>query len=204
MDEKELTQEEVWDEIAKPWQEFKDNPLKEVIEFLKNKKGKILDLGCGSGRNFVKGCKIYGTDFSDKMLEYAQQRARKLKIKVKQKKADTTKLPFKDDFFDSAICIAVLHCIEKNTDRKKTLRELFRVMKKGGEALIMVWSKKHRVLKNKERECFITWQVGKKKYPRYTYIFDKKELENLLKEVGFKILKSWEDDKNINIIVKKP
>jgi len=199
----ELTQEEVWDEIAGKWNEYKIIPADKVVEFLKDKKGKILDLGCGSGRNFVKNKGIiYGTDFSEEMLRYARSRAEKLKVKVRLKKMKNEILPFKNNFFDYGICVAVLHCIDSEKKRQKTLKELFRVLKKNGEVLIMVWSKKHRVLKNKPKECFIGWTIQEKKYPRYTYIYSKKELEKLLKETGFKILKSWEDE-NINIIVKK-
>jgi len=33
-----------------------------------------------------------------------------------------------------------------------------------------------------------------RKYERYYYLYEKDELEGLLKGVGFEVLKSWEDD----------
>ena len=49
-----MEQQKVWEKIAKPWQKFRNKPFPIVIEFLQDKKGKILDLGCGSGRHFLK------------------------------------------------------------------------------------------------------------------------------------------------------
>lgn len=198
-----LSQEKVWDIIAVKWNKYKIVPATIVIKFLSRKKGKILDLGCGSGRNFVKTKgTIYGIDFSKKILRYAKAKAEQLKIKVILKKSEATKLPFKDNSFDSAVCVAVLHCIGPRKKREKTLKELYRVLKKDGEALITVWSRNQDRLKNKPKEGFIPWTVEGKKYQRYTYIFNKTEFETLLKEIGFEIVKLWENE-NILAIVKK-
>ena len=199
----ELTQEQTWDEISGKWNEYREKPMPEVARFLKNKKGKILDLGCGSGRHFVKNKGIiYGIDFSEKMVKFAKKKAKKSGIKVIVKKESADDLHFEDNFFSSAIFIATLHCIETAEKREKALRELFRVLEPGSEALITVWSRNHEALKNKNKEDKIPWKVNDKVYYRYNYIYYKPELEELLKKVGFKILKSWEDD-NIVVMVKK-
>ncbi len=195
-----MSQQEVWDAISVSWQEFKKKQPKYLIEFLKNKKGKILDLCCGSGRNFVKSdrLKFYGVDFSEKILEYAENQ----KIAVELKKSEASSIPYSDDFFDAAIFIAGLHCIDSKDKREKSLQELFRVMKKGAEGLIAVWGKNQERIKNKPKECMIPWTVDGKKYYRYCYIYDKEELEELLKKTGFKIIKSHEDDEIVIIIIK--
>jgi hypothetical protein len=43
----EVGQKKVWDNIAEEWFEFKTTPAFHTLQFLKNKKGKILDLGGG-------------------------------------------------------------------------------------------------------------------------------------------------------------
>ncbi|MBU2522872.1 MAG: class I SAM-dependent methyltransferase [Nanoarchaeota archaeon] len=198
-----MMQEKVWDKIANPWKIFRDEPFEEVIEFLKNKKGNVLDLGCGSGRNFVKiDGKIYGVDFSSRMVEMARERAEDKNISAEIFKSEAYELPFNDNFFDHAIFIAVLHCIESKEKRKKSLEELFRVLKNGGEAMIAVWSRNEERIKNKPKEAMVPWTIGKKKYMRYYYIYDKKEFEDLLKSIGFKII-SIKEDRNIVAIVKK-
>jgi alkylated DNA repair protein alkB family protein 8 len=200
----EIKQEEVWDSIAIKWNQFRYEPDQEVLNFLKNKKGKILDAGCGSGRNFVKikNLEFYGTDFSEGMLECAKKRAKKLDMKVQLKKSNSYNLPYEDNYFDAVLCYAVIHCVEKEENRKKTVGEIYRVLKKGGLCFISVWGRNSSRLKNKKNETLIPWTVDEKKYERYTYIFKKEELEETLKSVGFKIEKCWED-KNLNFIVKK-
>jgi ubiquinone/menaquinone biosynthesis C-methylase UbiE len=205
-------QEKVWDNIAKPWKSFRVKPLEEVQEFLKTKKGNILDLGCGTGRNLAKiQGTIYAMDFSEKMLKHAKEYSKKNKIKAEFVKASADSLPFKEDFFDSAIFIAVLHCIETKEKREKTLKELLRVLKPNSEALISVWDYNQKRFKNSEKESFIPWKHEKKEYMRYYYLYDKQEFIDLLKKVGFKIIKvmdknnsnGFNSKKNLIAIVKK-
>ena len=64
-----MNQEQVWDEIAKVWKGYRCKPVDEVVDFLRNKQGKILDLCCGAGRNFIKiQGNYYGVDFSQEVV----------------------------------------------------------------------------------------------------------------------------------------
>ncbi len=196
-------QEKVWDLIAQSWASVRQRPFSIVEQFLKNKKGKILDLGCGSGRNFIKtNAKIYGIDFSKLMIKYAEQKAESLGIEAEFKVSKTSEIPYPENYFDSAICFSVLHCIQTKTERQKTIKELFRVLKPKAEALISVWSRNSERLKNKPKETFIPWTINKEKQKRFTYIYDKEELESEIRQAGFKIIKSSQD-KNINFFVQK-
>ena len=198
-----IKQEKIWDKIARPWKSFRERPLKEVEEFLSKKSGNVLDLGCGSGRHFAKiNWRIYGADFSKEMLKLAEKHAKEEEIDAELVQAEAYELPFKDNFFDSAMFVAALHCIESEEKRKKSLKELLRVMKKGSEAIITVWSRNQERVKNKPKEALIPWTVDGNKYLRYYYLYDKKELEDLLKSVGFKII-SLKEDRNIIAVVKK-
>jgi ubiquinone/menaquinone biosynthesis C-methylase UbiE len=198
-----MEQEKVWDNISRKWQEFKVKPFKRAVDFIKNRKGKILDLGCGSGRNFTKTkATIYAVDFSEKMLKFSRKYAKELKIKIITKKANAYNLPFKDNFFDAAIFIATLHCIDSKEKRKNSLQELYRVLKPKAKAMITVWSRNEKRVKNKPKESMIPWTVNKKKYDRYTYIYEKDELKDLLEYVGFKV-KKIKEDKNIIVVVEK-
>jgi ubiquinone/menaquinone biosynthesis C-methylase UbiE len=195
-----MNQEQVWNNIAKQWNEFRATSVDEVKDFLKNKKGKILDLGCGSGRNFIKNknLEFYGTDFSEKLLKFAKSK----NIATELKKSTTNKIPYQDNFFDHIIFVRVLHCIETENKRKKTLQEIYRTLKKNGEAVISTMGKSQQRIKNKPKEFYLPWTIKDKKFKRYTYIYDKDELENQLKETGFKIISIKEGD-NIVAVVKK-
>lgn len=199
---KKINQKDVWNAISDSWTKYKNiqNPFEEVWEFLKDKKGKILDLGCGSGRNFIafqKETEIYALDFSEKMIENAKDRAKRLKKKAKFFCTGAQKLPFEDNFFDSAIYVATLHCLNSKKRRLDSLKELFRVLKPRKRALITVWSRNHHKIDKFMREQFISWKIDGKKHYRYYYIYKIDELLNDLKKIGFKIINSLEKEKII-------
>jgi len=197
-------QQKVWKNIAEDWNKFRVKTVEEVKEFLKNKKGNVLDLGCGTGRNFVRiQGTIYGVDFSEEMIKYARTNAEKKQIKTKFLVSSLGKLNLEDDFFDSVIYIAALHCIVSKEERENSLRELLRVLKPNAEALITVWSKNHPKLMKHPKDATISWKTKTKKLHRYYYLYEKEELEGLLKSVGFEIILIKEDSKNIIVLVKK-
>ncbi|MBS3094258.1 class I SAM-dependent methyltransferase [Candidatus Pacearchaeota archaeon] len=199
------SQEKVWDNIAKEWNEFKQTPSETATEFLNNSSGKILDFGSGSGRNLLKIKKdrkkeFYLVDFSQEMLNLAEERSKELGIKIIAKKASLEKIDFPDEFFDSAICVAAIHCIETKEKRKKALKELFRVLKKGAKAEIEVWNKDSPRFRGEKKERKIKWRD---KGERYYYLYDEKELQELLESVGFKILGTKPHSANLIFIVEK-
>jgi ubiquinone/menaquinone biosynthesis C-methylase UbiE len=185
-------QEDVWDEIAKKWKQYRVNPINEIKEFLKDKKGKVLDLGCGSGRNFIerKGLKFYGIDFSKNMVKIAGKRGYE---KVLKSNAWEIKFPY--NFFDYAIYISVLHCIPSKENREKSLAELARVLKPKARALISVWDKEQEKFKDKGKEIYLKWGFndGKEEsyVERYYKLYTKEEIIKLLKK-HFKIIKILE------------
>lgn len=192
-----MDQEKVWDQIASKWADFRQRPTEEVLDFLKAKKGRVLDLGCGSGRHFVAGFEMYGVDFSEKLLEVAKE-----KDYVELKKAEVFGVPYEDEFFDYAVFSRVLHCVDSEEKRRRALAEIYRVLKKGGEALITSWGRGQKRLKNVKKETFVPWSVGDEKIMRYTYVYDLEELRGELESCGFKILKEWEDG-NVGFVVGK-
>jgi len=197
------SQQQIWDNIAQEWYEFKTKPAEHTLEFLKDKTGKILDFGSGSGRNLkkIKDGKMYLVDFSEKMIKFAKQKAKKNKIDAEFFISNLTKLPFSDNFFDFAIAVASLHCIKGQKNREKAIKELFRVLKPNAQAEITVWNKESKTFKNAPKEKYISWR---NKGKRYYYLFDEKEIHNLFKSIGFKIKKKFEPRRKILFIVEKP
>jgi ubiquinone/menaquinone biosynthesis C-methylase UbiE len=205
-----MNQEEVWDAIGKHWKEFRREVSPTVEKFLSGKSGKILDVGCGSGRNLLckeagSGVQVtgelkwYGIDFSSEMVRFAKERGY-----FEVLKGDVSELPYEDSFFDYVLFYAVLHCIDSEEKRKKSLKEIYRVLKRGGKVLISSWGRKSPRLKNKGKECFIPWSSRDEgeKIERYTYVYDLEELRKLVEEVGFEVLECWEE-RNVNLILRK-
>ncbi len=197
-----MTQKQVWNNIAEEWYEFKINPSEKVLDFLKGKKGNILDLGCGAGRHLIKikDGKMHLVDFSSKMIKLAKERAKEKEIDADFKVAEIRKLPFKKDFFNFAIAIAVFHCI-KPKSQEKAVKELFRVLKPRAKALIAVWNKNSRKFRNaKSKERLVKWRD---RGERYYYLFDAKEIYALFKKVGFRVVKKYLPERNIIFVVQK-
>jgi ubiquinone/menaquinone biosynthesis C-methylase UbiE len=194
-----MKQQKVWDNIAQEWFEFKTNPSENVMQFLKKQKGKVLDLGSGAGRHLtnIKNGKMYLIDFSKEMIKLARQKNIDAEFAV----ADLTKIPYEDDFFDGGICIASLHCIKGDKNREKAVKELFRVLKPKAQVFIAVWNKDSKRFKNAPKEKFVKWR---NKGERYYYLYNKKEIHDLFKKIGFKIIKEISHNVNIEFIVEKP
>ena len=73
-----------------------------------NKKCKILDLGCGTGRHSIeltkRGYAVTGIDFSESQLASARDKAAKEILNIDFQKHDARNLPFENDF-DAAIML---------------------------------------------------------------------------------------------------
>ncbi len=184
-----MNQNQVWDKIAEKWKEYRDNPINEVKEFLKNKRGRVLDLGCGNGRNFIErdGLEFYGIDFSRKMVEIARQKHYK-----KVLKSNAWEIRFPDNFFDYALYISALHCISSKENREKSLMELARVLKPRARALISIWDKEQPKFRDKGKEIYLQWgfqEKGKEFYvKKYYKLYTKEEILNILRK-NFRIIR---------------
>lgn len=177
-----MDQREVWDNIAEDWNKKRVNAVPDTASFLANKKGTILDLGCGSGRNFTKtDGTIIGADFSAKMLKLAKEKTSKDNLDISLVLSDALNLPFADDSFDSIVLSSVLHCIKWNR-RKKVLGELKRVAKNGAPVFVSVWNKDQPRFAGAKKEAYVGWTVKGKTFQRYYYLYSKDELEAAMKK----------------------
>ena len=101
----------------------------------KDLKGRILDAGCGTGRNFPhypKGVSVVGVDKAPRMLQVAQGRVGSSDASIVTKAMDLRKLEFRDAAFDAAMASFVL-CVMPKSMEKEALREIVRVVKPGGK-----------------------------------------------------------------------
>jgi tellurite methyltransferase len=100
---------------------------------------KILDAGCGEGRNLVyflnSRFDVYGIDKNENSIE--ELKAATLKIVPgydlsKFKVGSLEQLPYSTRTFDAVICSAVLHFAENEEHFKAMVKEMWRVLKYGG------------------------------------------------------------------------
>ncbi len=94
-----------------------------------NSQSKILEIGCGTAlftEKIYSAVKpeIYAIDISPELLEQAQAKLPNVKFKVD----DAMNLSFADNTFDCVYGSSILHHLDMNV----ALKEIFRVLKKGG------------------------------------------------------------------------
>jgi len=101
------------------------------VMYLENNKGKILDVGCGSGifLDFLNrnGWDTTGVDFDAGAVEYA--RAKKLNVKY----GNVSEQNFPDNSFD---VITLAHVIEHIYDPIGLLKECYRILKPNGKIIV--------------------------------------------------------------------
>ena len=100
---------------------------------------KVLDVGCGGGRNLVyflqNGYEVYGIDPNPNAIEEVQALSALLSPTNRLKNfvnCPAEIMPFEDDMFDLAICNAVLHFADDSNHFDAMLRSVWRVLKPGG------------------------------------------------------------------------
>ncbi|HLC73026.1 MAG TPA: class I SAM-dependent methyltransferase [Candidatus Nanoarchaeia archaeon] len=136
-----------------------------------DKKGLVLDNGCGTGKLISvipEGNIIVGSDVSLDMLKEAKKR---LKYLVR---AQAEKLPFKDEIFDVVYTDSVLHHL-KNPE--EGIKEIFRVLKDDGIAVV---SETHAALINRKlrRNAY----KDTKRFGPWHKNFERKELLSIVKK----------------------
>jgi len=116
--------------------------------------GKVIDIGCGKGRNLVylakQGFEVWGIDYIQEALDSALKFAYSLNIEKNVhlvKSGIDERWPFEENFFDVAVdCFSSID-IETVEGRAVYLKELKRTLKPGGLALVAVVSDKDEMEK---------------------------------------------------------
>lgn len=106
-------------------------------QLLARAKGKVLEVGVGTGENFPcypEGVDVTGLDIADKMLLHAQLRADKLGFPVHLMEGDVQSLPFPENSFNTAVATFVFCSVP---DPVLGLKELGRVVRSDGEILLL-------------------------------------------------------------------
>jgi SAM-dependent methyltransferase len=186
---------EVFNQIASSWYNFRHwSIFRSELEVLARRwqKGKLLNLGCAHGPDFLpftQGFELYGVDFSREMLKFATKYSQKFGFAVKLTLADVCRLPYPDETFDWAISVATYHHI-RGEEQQTALNELRRILKPGGEAFITVWNRWQPRFWFQPKELKVAWRKRGKTLYRYYYLFSYPELERLVRKAGLEVLKS--------------
>ncbi|MDP4094054.1 MAG: class I SAM-dependent methyltransferase [Bacillota bacterium] len=121
-----------------------------IVSNLKaQEKGKILDIGSGSGSLIIKLAKAFpnaafiGIDYWGDNWEYSKKQCEEnakiegVSDKIGFQKASASKLPFEDSLFDSAVSCLTFHEVKDEKDKVKIIKEALRVIKPGGSFVFL-------------------------------------------------------------------
>ena len=118
---------------------------RKAISRLKVSKPKrILDVATGTGDFAIEALKlnpdqVIGVDISDGMLEVGRKKLKARNLdRIELRNADSEKLPFEDNYFDAVI---VAFGVRNFENLELGLGEMLRVVKPGGQVVILEFSK---------------------------------------------------------------
>src|SRR5665213_3328837 len=100
---------------------------------------KVLDAGCGGGRNLVyllrEGCEVFGVDASVEAIEHLRSVASTLapNLPAENFRVETVEaMSFSDQFVDVVLSNAVLHFAGDDAHFEAMVKSLWRVLRPGG------------------------------------------------------------------------
>lgn len=111
---------------------------------------RVLDLGCGTGtltiliKQMHPNAKVSGLDADPKVLDIAQTKVATARVKVSLDSGMAFELPYADGSFDRVLSSLMFHHLTRE-NKQRTGREVYRILRPGGELHIVDFGKAHGV-----------------------------------------------------------
>lgn len=165
----------------------------------------LCDIGFGNGKylSYRKDIYAFGCDMCDILINIANEKNPNANLI----KANVISIPYRDKSFDNSICIAVLHHMKTNEDRKKVLKELVRITRK--QIMISVWATEQddkrmsKWINLGNNDYLIPYMTTNREIivNRYYHLFSKEEVIDLCKDI-LEIDRIWYEKNNWYMISK--
>ena len=198
----------------RPWDGWQD-----LLEYMPQKPFRLLDIGCGNGRFevFLRAKHIQlslymGIDSSTSLLEDARKQVEGEYERV-FKRVDIVasknwlEMP---GSFDVAVLLAVVHHIPSKQLRQNAINRAAELLKPGGILIVSLWHYdtdarfSHKIIpwdyapqiSQSELEAgdyLLSWNNEQSKM-RYVHVFNKTEVDDLVRASGLELLKSFNAD----------
>jgi ubiquinone/menaquinone biosynthesis C-methylase UbiE len=116
-----------------------------TIERLRLQPGdRVLDVACGSGASALPAARcvgpsgtVLGVDLAERLLELARAKAGRLGLtNIQFQLGDMERSGFADQSFDAVVCVFGIFFVP---DMARAVRELWRMVRKGGQLAITTW-----------------------------------------------------------------
>jgi tellurite methyltransferase len=160
-------------------QDFFGNPYKELVDFFaKYSKGKVLDLGCGQGRDSIAlaklGYDVTGVDISEVGINQMLLKAEKLHLQITGVVADIFTFNPKGKF-DVILLDSILHFYKRDSDKEtKFLLRIIGYLKRYGLICVFVHRSKprERYLNDVFNKSDVKWNILVDKYLDFVWELD--------------------------------
>ncbi len=107
---------------------------------------KVLEIGVGLGADHQRfaeaGAILYGIDLTERAIANTEKRLQLFGLRSQLSTGDAEELAFENNMFDKVYSWGVIH---HSPDTPKAVKEIYRVLKPGGEASVMIYHKKSMV-----------------------------------------------------------
>lgn len=211
---------QVYNQIAAHFSQTRYKPWPLIEQFLQGLPSHSIgvDVGCGNGKYLAVNDQLFivGSDYSTGLVEQASalhksQRCNDLMV------ADGLALPHPDKRFDFAISIAVIHHFSTEERRVDAIREILRVLKPQGKAMIYCWALEQRKSRRgyhegMDQDTLVPW-ISKKPADgpeeaattemRYYHLYKQGELADNCRQAGGTVIDEGYERDNWWVITGK-
>ena len=153
------------------------------------RKGKVLDIGCGGGREAIPlaklGYEVFAVDVADKQIEIAKENAQREQVQITFAQSDGVSIPFRDARFDVIVLwVQVLGNMPSRTEQLRLLQSCKDSLAPAGLVSASVHERdycRQDAPKYTDENWLSPWGRGQLRYQ----LFTKDSLDSLVKEAGF-------------------
>jgi len=196
-----------FDDIAEEFDASRTHPWPETMLFasLLPPASRVLDLGCGNGRNFAPfgdlGHTVVGLDVSRGLLLRAAAKVGSRRLVH----GDAVRLPFRPSTVDAVHCVAAIHHLPSEDERRQTIEEVVRVLRPHGMVLLSAWAfEQPRFAGVGDADVDVPWRrTDGRVVPRFYHLFRADELKGLASSAGLAVDRAWREGDNHVVLASR-
>jgi len=196
-----------FDEIAGEFDASRTRPWPETLFFASRLPpgARVLDLGCGNGRNVpaftTRGHLVVGLDASRGLLARAAAKVGTARIV----QGDAVRLPFRPSTVDAVHCVAAIHHLPSEAERRQTVAEIARVLSPRGLVLLSAWAlEQPRFEGVPDADVEVPWRrKDGRLVSRFYHLFRDGELGQLGSSAGLAVDRAWREGDNHVVLASR-
>lgn len=165
---------------------------------------KVLEIGAGTGLYSLYlaglGCDVSACDIVPKHVKQIKDKSKKLGLKVEALVSDALEIPYKDNSYNLVMLSGPIYHLHGNENKKKAIKEAFRVCKENGIIVVDYLSEihgfiQHALISSKYLSECTSEEIDLGICKDEVFSYDKKDnIINIMNEVGIKNINIYGTD----------